>query len=333
MANLAILRDRRGRIKAQVTRILTFFNEHEEITAIEAQLRLKKLEQSNPVSFEAIQGEIDEIAQGSEEEKQVFDAEQEQEKQLFEDRYYEIAAKAQTIIDAATKPTVQRVNDGIQNQENEARIIIQEVRNKPKLPDIKLLEFIGGFTKWQFRKNSFETTINNDDDLTKMQKHQYLIGLLKDDALKVIEGMDISDENYDNAGTLLKSTYDNQMMIIETHIEEILDFPPISRENKAESMQQLIWHIQRHISSLKTLSQPVDHWDALIIHLVKKKLDFIEQKDWLNTIKDKTPQNMPKLTELIAFLTQRCQTLRMAGKITQKEEPISQKKEVKNGSK
>lgn len=109
----------------------------------------------------------------------------------------------------------------------------------------------------------------------------------------------------------MKETYDNKMMIIQTHLDELLEFPSITKEKKADAIRQFIWHIQTHVSSLKTLAQPVDQWETLIIHLAKKKLDFVEQRDWQNLIKDRTPENMPKMTKFLKFLTERCHTIRV----------------------
>lgn len=73
-----------------------------------------------------------------------------------------------------------------------------------------------------------------------MQKHQYLVGVLRGEALKVIQGYIISNENYPHAWKLLKDTYDNQILIIETHLDELLNFPEITKENKAESIRQFV---------------------------------------------------------------------------------------------
>ncbi|XP_018375981.1 PREDICTED: uncharacterized protein LOC108769466 [Trachymyrmex cornetzi] len=162
-----------------------------------------------------------------------------------------------------------------------------------------------------FFKDSFETIIHQDAGLTPMQKHQYLIGVLQGEARSVIQGFKISNENYENAWTLLKETYDNKMMIIQTHLDELLTFPVITKDNKAESIRQFIWHIQTHVSSLKVLAQPVNYWETIIIHLAKKKLDFIEQRDWQDTVKDKTPEDMPTLTEFLKFLNDRCHIIRV----------------------
>lgn len=90
-------------------------------------------------------------------------------------------------------------------------------------------------------------------------------------------------------------------MIIDTHLDEL--FSIISKDDKADSMRQLIWHIVTHMSSLKSLHQPVEYWDTIILHLAKGKLEYTEQRDWQNYLKDRTPRNMPKLEEFIKFIT------------------------------
>lgn len=65
-----------------------------------------------------------------------------------------------------------------------------------------------------------------------MQKHQYLIDVLKGEALQVVQRFHISDKNYENAWTLLKNTYDNQMLIIKTHLDALLQFPSILKKTR-----------------------------------------------------------------------------------------------------
>ncbi|XP_011858749.1 PREDICTED: uncharacterized protein LOC105556275 [Vollenhovia emeryi] len=144
-----------------------------------------------------------------------------------------------------------------------------------------------------------------------MQKHQYLVGVLQGEARQVIEGFSITDNSYKSAWQLLKDTYDNQMMILETHLDEMLDFPIITKENKADSIRKFVWHIHTHIKALEKLHQPTSQWDTLIIHMAKKNLDFAEQRDWQHLIRRKTPQDMPILEEFLKFLTERCHSLRM----------------------
>lgn len=312
MSHLTKLKRESARIRGQLTRIANTINIG--ISVSEAKTKLKRIEEIW-VAFDKVQADIEDHTPTATAQSQT---EYESERQLFEIKYFEAAAMAQRVID--TQPQDQA------NVQNRNQVQGKSTTRKPKLPEIKLPEFNGEYTKWIFYKTNFETTIHNDADLTPIQKHQYLIGTLKGEALKVIQGFEIGEDNYIQAWNLLKDTYDNQVMIIETHLDELINFPNITRENKAESLRQLIWHIQTHLKSLKALSQPVEHWDTLIIHLAKKKLDFAEQRDWQDTIKVCT---MPKLEAFIKFLTERSHMLRMLSQGKAKPVVMKQPQEKK----
>ncbi|XP_011859827.1 PREDICTED: uncharacterized protein LOC105557253 [Vollenhovia emeryi] len=271
-------------------------------TSAEAQVRLQKLEEYFK-SFEEVQGIIEDKVDLPEEEEELSELNN-PEREIFEHLYYKAAAIAQEIIGRQEREARTQITAKASRQNREGTPEV--THRRPKLPEIKLPEFNGDYTQWSFFKDSFETTIHQDDSLTAVQKHQYLIGLLQGEARSIILGFKISSENYESAWKLLKDTYDNNTVIIQNHLEELLNFPEITKDNKSDSMRRFIWHIQTHVSALRTLSLPVNAWDAILMHLAKKRLDYGEQRDWQNLIKKRTQENMPKLSEFLAFLTERC---------------------------
>lgn len=323
MSDLRELKYKRAAVKSQVTRLQHFFELAIPKTEAEARVRQVKLEECWK-KFEEIQEEIESAALESasiddEEECEKRIKEGEAERQLFEANYYKVAEKIEAVINSRQGQNQQvRANDVEPRSEQRTHEV---PRGKPKLQEIKLPEFNGDYTKWLFFKNSFEATIDQEATLTPMQKHQYLVGMLRGEALKVVQGYQISNENYVDAWKLLKDIYDNSMIIIETHIDELLQFPTITKEDKADSIRQFVWHIRTHTSSLKSLSQPVDQWKTMIIHLAKKKLEFVEQRDWQNLMNDRTPENMPKLEDFLKFLTDRSNTLRVLNQGKTKQVP------------
>jgi len=94
---------------------------------------------------------------------------------------------------------------------------------------------------------SFETTIQMDNSLTPVQKHQYLIEVLQSEARSVIQGFKISNENYESAWKLLKDTYDNNMVIIQNHLDELLKFPEITKDNKANSIRKFLAYTNTYV--------------------------------------------------------------------------------------
>jgi len=199
------LKQRRAQIKGRVTRILHFF-EAGNVTVMEAQVRLKKLEDFFQ-SFEEVQGTIKDKIDSAEEEKELSKA-CDPERGIFEQTYYKAAAIAQEIISQEQAPSGARMQAAEYNRENRERTP-DITRRRPKLPEIKLPDFDRDYTKWLFFKDSFETTIHMNNSLTSVQKHQYLIGVLQGEARSVIQEFKISNENYENAWRVLKNTYDN----------------------------------------------------------------------------------------------------------------------------
>ncbi|XP_067209942.1 uncharacterized protein [Linepithema humile] len=327
MANLRDLKYKRARIKGQLTRIQNFFKSEGQRTATEARVRQAKLEECWK-NFEEVQSEIDLRPTENDEEYERQVQEGNAERQVFEMIYYKVAEKINRILNGSQEQNRQiegRENNG--NQRN-----YEAPRNKPKLPEIKLPEFNGNYTKLFF-KNSFETTIHEEEELTPIQKHQYLVGVLRREAFKVIQGYQISNENYAEAWKLLKDTYDNTMIIIETHLDELLQFPMITKEDKAESLRLFVWHIRTHISALKSLEQPVDRWETMIIHLAKKKLNFVEQRDWQNMMNNRTPRNMPTIDEFLKFLMDRYNTMRVLNQGKAKKEATAKTTTLKKSDK
>lgn len=246
------LKAKRGQIKGQITRTINYFEKTESASAVDARVYLTRLQELLK-QFEEIQTEI----KARLNDKNVL--KEEKERKLFENSYHMATIKAKTIIDADNKrqmqqaPQIQAQTQGqmqipqqtnLQASESTATAgknggLLGTIEKEPRLSDIKLPKFKGECTKWTFFKNSFETIIHRDNFLTPMQKHQYLAGLLQGEARKVIEGFNISDENYENVWKLLKDKYDNQMMIIEAHLDEVFDFPPITKENKLPPIVQI----------------------------------------------------------------------------------------------
>lgn len=256
MTEVRKLKQQRAQVKSQLTHMETLSQDSGNMSPAETQVRLEKLEQIME-AFNVIQMEIEKKMEAAYVEgltEELLNANEEAECQLFENRYYATAAIAQQIVNAE-----QSMKQGMRNQANQSNQQ-QELDigiRKPKLPEIK---------------------------------HQYLIGVLQGEARAVIVRFEISNKNYASTWKLLQDTYDkNKRMLVENHIEALLKMPSIIRNDRAESIRKLVWHIQTHISSLKTLGQPVIYWDTLIIHPARKELDYGEQKDWQIYIKDRQP--------------------------------------------
>nr|XP_012215486.1 PREDICTED: uncharacterized protein LOC105667930 [Linepithema humile] len=77
-------------------------------------------------------------------------------------------------------------------------------------------------------------------------------------------------------------------------------------KDSALGLSTLIDTALKHIHSLQVLEQPVDGWDALLLHLIGSKVDKRTQMEWEKSL-DRT--NMPTLEQYLKFLRNRCHIL------------------------
>ena len=65
----------------------------------------------------------------------------------------------------------------------------------------------------------------NNDDILKVDKFNYLNSLLEGAAFKTIQGLTLSEVNYDAVVSMLKERFGNPQQIISAHMEGLLKVP------------------------------------------------------------------------------------------------------------
>ncbi|XP_024887040.1 uncharacterized protein LOC112464328 [Temnothorax curvispinosus] len=308
MAELKKLCQKRTTIKGQMTRINNTISE--VTSASEAKIKAKKIEEL---------WKMFEEADGEEEVNVELQQESEREREVFENVYFEAATKSQTIIDMekAQKQAVAQVQIAAAQGGEQPR---DRGRFDVKLPTLNLPEFKGDYNEWLLFKDAYVSMIHANANITAIQKFQYLRNSLKGEALQVISGLKTSAENYESAWELLERNYENTKLLINTHLNSLLEFPAVAKDKPA-TIRQLIVHIRTHLKALKTLKISVEHWDELLIHMTKGKLNYATQKDWEEEC-NRDRQRRKTLEEYLTFLNEHCCTLEMINKGKAKSEAV-----------
>lgn len=78
-------------------------------------------------------------------------------------------------------------------------------------------------------KDAFKSIIHRNYSLTDIKKFQYLRSALVRKAVEVIVGMSTTTENYQRAWDLLKQNYDNKRLIVNTHVNQLLDLLAVAK--------------------------------------------------------------------------------------------------------
>ncbi|EFN85207.1 hypothetical protein EAI_14830, partial [Harpegnathos saltator] len=91
--------------------------------------------------------------------------------------------------------------------------------------------FSGLYDEWWPFIDMFNSVIHANTTLTNIQKLHYLKASFTGEASNVINGLEISDVNYEVAWDLLKTCYDNKRIIVQTHLKAIIDLPSMKKKN------------------------------------------------------------------------------------------------------
>lgn len=173
------------------------------------------------------------------------------------------------------------------------------VANKQLLPDITLPTFDGSFDSWLGFYDLFSSLIHEDTSISAIRKLFYLKGCLTGEAANVIASIESSSQNYEVAWNLLKERYDDRKVIREGYIQALFDTPSISKEFSTRSF---VDHVLKNLRALKTLGEPIESWNAIIVVMLRNKL-YNKLKERWEDHSSSIPN--PTIDQMITFLTKR----------------------------
>ncbi|XP_067636101.1 uncharacterized protein [Eurosta solidaginis] len=175
------------------------------------------------------------------------------------------------------------------------------------LPKMELPTFSRNSTEWMGFFDAFSSLVDRNTALTAGQKLHYLRSCLKGDALKIINGFQICDANYEEAWELLKTRYKVMRVIMEGHLRAMSSVKKVACDS-GESIKGVIDTFQQHIRELKALGRPVEFWDDWLVYKVVNQLAFETRNQWELSLVSDDP---PTFENLVSFLEVRCRSLSM----------------------
>ena len=98
----------------------------------------------------------------------------------------------------------------------------------------------------------------------------YLSGLLKGEAAKVIQGLPLSESNYKRAVDLLKERFGQKQVLINAHMDALLKIPAAT--NDVKKLRSLYDACEGYIHGLESLHVYPESYGDLLIPIVMKKL-------------------------------------------------------------
>ena len=137
-----------------------------------------------------------------------------------------------------------------------------------KLPKITLKSFSENPIEWLSFWDSFQVFVDKNSDISSVDKMNYLTGLLKGEAARVIQGLPLSESNYQRAVDLLKERFGQKQVLINSHMDGLLKIR--SATNYVKKLRSLYDVCEGYIHGLESLGVYPESYADLLIPIVMK---------------------------------------------------------------
>lgn len=148
-------------------------------------------------------------------------------------------------------------------------------KNVVKLPKLEMKSFGGKQLEWSEFWDAFESSVHNNDQLSPVDKFNYLRGKLFGEARHSVAGLSLSNANYEVAVRILRERFGNTDDIIDLHYKKLVNIP--AARNNTESLRFFMDSVERHLRSLQVLKENVDQHVFVSMILSKLPSDVLLQ--------------------------------------------------------
>ncbi|XP_055589557.1 uncharacterized protein LOC129741794 [Uranotaenia lowii] len=180
-----------------------------------------------------------------------------------------------------------------------------------RLPDVKLPVFNGTLEHWLNFHDLFISLVHSSSELSNIQKFYYLRSSLAGDALKLIQTIGLSANNYPVAWNLLVEHFQNPSRLKQAYIDSLFEFTPLKRES-ATDLHSLVEKFEANVRILKQLGERTEYWDVLLIRMLSIRLDAKTRRDWEEFASTHEATTFP---DLVLFLQRRVTVLQSVSNV------------------
>ncbi|XP_065356300.1 uncharacterized protein LOC135950698 [Calliphora vicina] len=182
---------------------------------------------------------------------------------------------------------------------------MQEEKKAVALETIKIPMFNGDVEEWCSFRNMFNRFVH----MSKLPAVEKLVRLkthVRGEALKIIQNLPITENNYIAAWEILNQRYGNKRILFTKLVDKILD-QPSTNTMSASSLRNLLNITNESIQALKAMGVSLEDADPILARIIIRKLDkeglmLCEQ----NTRKSKEIQI---LGDVMQFIELQCEAL------------------------
>ena len=139
--------------------------------------------------------------------------------------------------------------------------------NKVKLPKLELPTFNGEITKFFSFWDSFDSMVGTNEDLSSIDKFNYLQRSLRGEAQTALEGLPIRNRTYQATIELLKERFGNTQKIISMHMDRLVKLKSCESDNIV-ALRTIYDQINIQIRGLEALGINHEKYGCLLVPII-----------------------------------------------------------------
>ena len=134
-----------------------------------------------------------------------------------------------------------------------------------------LPKFKGEITKFKSFWDSFDSAVNKNADLSSVDKFNYLHALLEGQAARAIQGLTLSESNYQAAVEIFHEGFGKTQQIISAHMDELFKLPTCTWY-KPGQLRIIYDKVKINVRGLDSLGVKVEQYGSFLKPVVMSRL-------------------------------------------------------------
>ena len=143
--------------------------------------------------------------------------------------------------------------------------------SRPKLPKLILPKFKGDVTNYRTFWETFQSAVHHNEELTTIDKFNYLFSLLEGQALRAIKGLALTENNYKAAIDILQERFGKTQQIVAAHMDELLKISACDGD-KSKQLRFVYDKVSVNVRALEALGIQSEQYGSLLIPVIMSKL-------------------------------------------------------------
>ncbi|XP_064488354.1 uncharacterized protein LOC135400453 [Ornithodoros turicata] len=145
-------------------------------------------------------------------------------------------------------------------------------RTRARLPKLEFMRFNGERTTWQQFWEQFDLVVHRNEDLTEVDKFNYLKGCLTADAAAAVKGLPPTARSYNDAIDLLKRRFGVEELLVQSHMRKLIDLNPVCSSDDVKGLRHLHDNVVAHVRGLEALGRKQETFSSLLLPILQRAL-------------------------------------------------------------